>query len=599
MTEHIAADTAPSRSALIDDVFIKPIRTVMVVDDEFPTLDDFIRDGAGLDRKKAENIDRVRNLLAFCRDPDRAWLVDIHDGCSNTEGMAIAGHLHHSDLLILDYHLDGQTDRGDKAIEILRELAKSPHFNLVIIYTAADEFAGGDLTRTLGEIALGLTFKDQSLEWSGPGFDKIEDTLDQWEGHDPGVLKLLADAIDPLTFVRIRWEENRSLKNELQRKEWGGFNAIIDRAKEHGLTLKPESVLKWCLGRAQQHFLKSLSPFDLGKVGVGISDVGTNWIRTNRVFVTVVSKKRNTSELPLLLSAALQEWDPFPQRLILSKMRVELDAIGANAENEILSNKHLQAGWLEDLLIEASQAAPTNVTIERHWESLGDAIRSNVTEYSVLLANSLRGLPDIKRHSFENEPPLNYENERRQICLEANIFACSKHISGSHLGVGHILQTQRCGEKHYWICLSPACDLVPGQKNSGWMARLGTWMPFKAVQLFPESTDSALKEATRANHLFLRIDGSPQAFGFSPSPSALSNPRWEQMFAKDNGVFGDSRRQLTIADLSAGGGDELAAATSIGLVVAQVRYEYALNLLQRLGANLSRIGLDFQAHETA
>ena len=599
MSEHIEAGTTPSRSVLIDDVFIKPIRTVMVVDDEFPTLEDFLKEESNLDAKKAGNKNRVRDILAFCRDQNRAWLVDIHDGCSSKEDMAIAGHLHHSDLLILDYHLDGQTDRGDKAIGILRELAKSPHFNLVIIYTAADELAGGDLTRTLGEIALGLTCRDEALEWSGQGFDMVDDMLDKWTEHDPSILNRLTDAIDPLTFVRIRWDKKRNLKKELERDQWGSFNAIIEGAKKHNLNLAPVQVLKWCLGRAQQNFVNLFSPLDLGKVGVGLSDAGTNWIQTNRLFITVISKKRNTAELPSMLSAALQSWDPFPQRLILSKMRVELDAVGANAENEILANKHLQAGWLEDLLSEARQAAPTNVTIERHWESLGDTIRSNVAEYSTQLAKSLHDVPDIRLHRFENEFPLDYERERHHICLEANIYACSKQVSGSHLGVGHILKIQRAGQDLYWICLSPACDLVPGQKDSGWMARLGTWMPFKAVQLFPESEANALREATRANHLFLRIDSSPQTFGFSPSPSALSNPKWEQMFAKNSGIFTDPDRRLTIADLSAGDGDELAATTSMGQVVAQVRYEYALNLLQRLGANLSRIGLDFQANGTA
>ncbi|HUY04338.1 MAG TPA: hypothetical protein VMV33_13730, partial [Rhodocyclaceae bacterium] len=87
-------------------------------------------------------------------------------------------------------------------------------------------------------------------------------------------------------------------------------------------------------------------------------------------------------------------------------------------------------------------------------------------------------------------------------------------------------------------------------------------------------------------------------FGFLPNTAALSNPRWEQMFAKNSGVFEDLDRRLTIADLSASGNGELAAASTTGQVVAQLRYEYALNLLQRLGTNLSRIGLDFQAHET-
>jgi hypothetical protein len=299
-----------------------------------------------------------------------------------------------------------------------------------------------------------------------------------------------------------------------------------------------------------------------------------------------------------MLSTALRTWDPYPQRLILSKLRTELDAAGINAENEILSNRHLQAGWLEDFLSETSQAIPSSITIERHWESLGDAIRPDVMAYSNQLTKSLQDVNDIKHHRFENETPLDFERERRQIRLESNIYACSKQVSGSHLAIGHILKTNRDGQDLYWICLTPACDLVPGQKDSGWMARLGTWMPFKAVQLSPETVDTALKDAARANHLFLRIEDSPLTFGFSPSPSALSNPRWEQMFAKNRGIFDDPGRHLTIADTAVADNGELATGSTTGQIVAQLRYEYALNLLQRLGANLSRIGLDFQMHNS-
>ncbi|MFH1871976.1 MAG: response regulator receiver domain [Pseudomonadota bacterium] len=581
-----------SRSALIDEVFIKPIRTVMVVDDEFPTLDDFLAIEQALDKKKSGNMRRVQDILAFCRDESRGWLVDIHDGKSNKEGMAVAGHLHHSDLLILDYHLEWPSDSGEKAIGILRELAKSPHFNLVIVYTAAD------INRTVGEIALGLTCKDAKLDWPLPGAKVVEDALDEWGDKVPdiNIRNQLIGALDPQTFLRIRWDEKRNLKIELDRSDLASFKAIASSAEGIGVEVAPSVVLKWCLSKLQQNLAESLSPEDLGKVAVSI-DAETNWIRTGGLFVTVVSKTQPTAELPSRLSTALRSWDPLPQRLILSKLQTELDAAGTNAENEILSNRHLQAGWLDDFLNENGQAIPTSITIERHWESLGDAIRPEVMNYSAQLAKSLLDIADIRRHRFEGEAPLDYEREKGDVSLESNIHACSKRVSGSHLAVGHILKIQRSGQDLYWICLTPACDLVPGQKESGWMARLGTWMPFKAVQLFPQKPGNALVDATRGNHLFLRIDGSSQAFGFLPPTSAASNPKWEQMFAKNSGRFEDSDRLLTIADLSAAGNGELAANFTEGQVVAQLRYEYALNLLQRLGANLSRIGLEFQAHE--
>lgn len=588
MSEHIEATNTPSRSALIDDVFIKPIRTVMVVDDEFPTLDDFLRVGQELDKKKVGNIPRVQEILSICRNKTRGWLVDIYDGSIKTEDMEVAGHLRHSDLLILDYHLEWPSNSGDKAIQILRELAKSPHFNLVIVYSAAD------INQIVGEIALGLTCNDSKLECS---FQQVEDAIDEWSDKVPDIIDQLFGAIDPLTFVRIRWNEKRNLKEELSQDYLASFAAIADSAKSVGVNLPPTLILKWCLSKLQQKFAESLSSEYLGKVTVGIDDVETNWIRTGGLFITVVSKSQPTDELPSRLSRALQSWDPLPQRLILSKLQTELEAAGTSAEDDILSNRHLQAGWLDDFLNENGQMIPTSTTVERHWESLGDAIKPALMDYSIELTKSLCEISDIKQHHFESEAPLDFEAERNLVRLESNIYACSKRVTGSHLAVGHILRTQRNNEDLYWICLTPACDLEPGQKESGWSARLGTWMPFKAVQLFPENKDEALVEATKNNHLFLRIDNTIKTFGFTPRPSATSNPKWEQMFAENGGIFDDSDRTLSIADLSANKEGKLAANVEKGQVVAQLRYEYALNLLQRLGTNLSRIGLDFQAYE--
>lgn len=38
---------------------------------------------------------------------------------------------------------------------------------------------------------------------------------------------------------------------------------------------------------------------------------------------------------------------------------------------------------------------------------------------------------------------------------------------------------------------------------------------------------------------------------------------------------------------------ELVAENHLGTIVGQLRYEYAINLVQALGANFTRIGLDF------
>jgi hypothetical protein len=86
--------------------------------------------------------------------------------------------------------------------------------------------------------------------------------------------------------------------------------------------------------------------------------------------------------------------------------------------------------------------------------------------------------------------------------------------------------------------LTPACDLVPEQKNDrGWKKYLGENIPFKAVRLFQSDTCEALDHATMNNHILLNIADSISAFSFTPSGSPTSNPVWEQMFSKEHGMF--------------------------------------------------------------
>ncbi|MDD2661099.1 MAG: response regulator receiver domain [Methylococcales bacterium] len=155
---------------LIREVYIDPIRTVVVIDDEFPSLDGLIakelKEEGAWDGKR-DDANKVKEILQFCRKKENAWLVDVHDG-KNDE--IIAPHLIHSDLMILDFHLN---DDGGKAIKILKKLAESNHFNMVIVYTNGDPQAGGDIETVVRDIALGMTYYDEGLRFSGDKDTKI------------------------------------------------------------------------------------------------------------------------------------------------------------------------------------------------------------------------------------------------------------------------------------------------------------------------------------------------------------------------------------------------------------------------------------------
>jgi hypothetical protein len=300
------------------------------------------------------------------------------------------------------------------------------------------------------------------------------------------------------------------------------------------------------------------------------------------------------------LEKALIASNPEPHRLMMSKMRNEIANQGVVAEAGVLNNKYLQIAWLKEILDTDINRRTINVKLDvaRHWEELAGQLEVPIINYAKSLADHLSSLGDSKevlRHfGFEEAA-----KEQVQISLHHNAHICSKPIEGFHLSTGHVLMIKplKKGNPEFWVCLSPACDLVPGQgTDKGWKKKMAPWLPFKAVRLFPAKPGFALEDAARGNHLFLKIGNQIQAYGLSDfriKPNQdLPALRWEQCYANNYGVW-SKPHELSVACLRSDQGI-LKYDTHDAEVVAQLRYEYALNLLNRLGSHLSRIGLNFK-----
>ena len=176
-----------------------------------------------------------------------------------------------------------------------------------------------------------------------------------------------------------------------------------------------------------------------------------------------------------------------------------------------------------------------------------------------------------------------------------NCANSTKGVVSSHLRTGQVFKTSSEGQQDdLWICLSPSCDMVPGQKTSGWYGRVGEFLPFVAVELESCKLETALNSASQNIHLFLRIENDVKAFTFHPNGNLHASPSWEQMFAANQGQFADGTKAFTVHRCAATAGGLVTQSTQ-ATVVGQLRYEYALNLLQRLSGVFSRVGLDFKA----
>ena len=149
----------------------KPLRTVLMIDDEFPNLSDVIRGIS--DTKKFNQRDRAAVLYDGFRA--RNMICDVEN---DVHGLP-TDRFRKSDLIILDYNLGPLDNDNEQSLRILRELANSKHFNTVIVYTADPK---------LDDVWLAV-IASLSGDWSGLPGALEGDAQEHWERlNDVGTL---------------------------------------------------------------------------------------------------------------------------------------------------------------------------------------------------------------------------------------------------------------------------------------------------------------------------------------------------------------------------------------------------------------------------
>jgi CheY-like chemotaxis protein len=600
-----ATSAKESYKVLISEAYIKPIRSAIIVDDDYITLESLIK----LNKNKNSNIhqtsphtyEKLLEVIEACKASPRHWLVDVNDASNIANNQY--ENLHQSDLMILDYHLEKNDDGGTRAIEVLRSLANNPYFNLVIVYTNCK--ADNELDSRVLEIANGLIFRDSPL---GQLDIAAPDSLTKWEDDESEIATTLDKNLDVTTFLKFFQE------SDIEKwKDHVGFNKISElisnRRKNKQVHVGSETI-KWLIANKRSKNLSKFSETDYGKVDFCIGKI--NWVRTNNLFVTVVSKDISAAQLPEKLLDALELSNPSPHQLIMTKIRNVMDEKGVSAEKNVLRKDHLQAYWLMEMLEVADDKERSwklKQTIRHHWDELASEINQDVKDYGERLFESIKNVDGFSWESFvksHTSLDMTEMDVLQRVKEEWNSFVCSQSVDDLHIMTGHIFrlsktvngQSQKDGD--YWICLSPACDLVPGQKSKwgGKNIRKSKLLPFKAVRLFRHDNIEAMNAATRSEFIFLKSGKDIHCYSYLIKGNTEGNPVWDQFFAHNNGYIPENKT-FTASAISFGNSEEILMerVEYQAEIVAQLRYEYALNLLQRLGGSLSRIGLDFVKHE--
>lgn len=574
----------------IEEAFIKPIRSVLIVDDDYPTFDEILGSKIAGASKKGwhSNPERIKGVIDKFRSPDRPLLVDIHDGTNVKIGaeVKVAEHLYQSDLLVLDYQLDkSRRHDGTRSIRIVRSLMANDHFNLVVVHTVEN------LDAVFREYLVGLMRPLKNLlskEESKQAQGLIEDGEDEVDGFSRRLFESVIEG------QYLHYRRHPSISLGIMAKAQQPYSAFMEQCDVAGWDLDDRKlVLRYALVRVERELRSRMyvgSSSDLLW-----SDGPIKWIKADSVFVAF-SKKDEENDLIAELREALKDWGPDPSRLFLAKIRAEMDDYGVVAQTQALGKKHALAHWYNRLLrADVSQRRSyVAETVSRHSEQLMSIILPRVEEFAARLVGAEVTNGEIEetcKNHFDID--LAKPEVRTKAGWEHNAFVCSTKRRGWHLTTGHVFLLN----DEYWLTLSPACDMVPSQISEARIDAYGERLPFMAVKLFPIDNDKIPKDIQSNRFMFLNVDGQVRGFCFNNPTGANSAPQWHMLFAENRGQFREGSFDFSILRTEIGSRG-LVSRGYDATVIGQLRYEYALNMMQRLGMSLTRIGLDFVGRDS-
>lgn len=577
---------AEKYEAFIDEAFIKPIRSVLIVDDDYPTLEDMLS-GKDDDKDWRKNRESVKKVIASLRGQGRNLLIDIHDAknVGAKEEIDTASHLHQSDLLVLDFQLDKSKEGdGTIAVKILRRLMTNPHFNLVVVHTSEE------LPRVFNEVVFGMLPPD-GLAMTQEDVDRAEELIAARNDAEAGFGVRLSESFDAAQYLEIRRFGLEKCNRRVVKGEapFAAFHGLCHSAGWPRDDVK--LIFRYVLFQASKRLMKYEPDAELPPIDWSTTDV--KWIRSQSVFVAFASKRLD--EPPMAeLSEALASWGPDPSRLYLAHLRHEIDERGTAEQAMVLGNTHALTGWYHQML--SANGEETRRHIEQTVGRLAESFMGPVTEKVADFAERLIEF-DRKRGNFEATckghfgVDLATEENRYKAMGQHNSVVSTKKREGWHLTTGHIF---KIGGDH-WVCASPACDMVPSQLSNFRKDSYPNCMPFAAIRLQSvPKLKNAVEMANSTRVLFMEVEKQLEAFCFNDPSDETSAPHWTLLFAEGNGQFKAGTFDFNLVHMGPSESG-LVAVKQQATVVSQLRYEYALNLVQRLGVSMTRIGLDFQS----
>ncbi len=610
---------------LVREAFLDPLRSVLIVDDEYPTWEEILNAHVAPSEQDLELQERSSkkpwrkepngpfSIIKDFRNRKPGFIIDIHDALappSTGDGLDdepletpkdLADHLHQSDLLVLDYNLEGDETGlgGAKARDILYSVLTNNRFNLIIVHTGED-----DLRAVMSQCLISLmsSCTSQFSEEREALLDGLDEKLGDLEIDE----EFRPDQVHEL-FNVILYLETRQLGMDAALRRFMGGRApyveLSDLAKQLGFSGgELKTFFFWIVKDFER---KRLGAFARAGMPDGLEwciDEGPKWLRTTRGFVAFV--KKGPGDLLGELQASLEHWKPTPSRLLSAKFRHVLNSSGIQAEDRSLLKRHVFAQFYENIRSQASLNVPEEQAelsraiklkdhVARQSESISFLIEDEIVEFGEKIINADRiGGWDFSTHYGVD---LGDDKEKRIAVAQYNNYVSTLPLKErtDRLDSGHVFKL----EDEWWVCATPACDLQPGQNSIAFTGSSDDLRPFTALKLVkikPENIED--EHINSGSYCFVEEDGKVVCLGLrslkEEEKPATQKVTWRTLVARNSGLI--LNRSFTVLQLALDG-SEIKTAEVSAVVVAKLRYEYALNYIQRVGASVSRIGLDYSA----
>lgn len=607
MSESAQTQSETTHSS-IHEAFVQPIRNLTLIDDDYPTLDELLSPPSQeyLESKKT-HLEKLREFRAFCKSDECNWSMEILNKAPIPPEPKNSTAVNFSDLIILDYHLnpDDQTD-NKSAVNFLRGVTKHDYFNIVVVYTrAAVDFSSAK--RVAADLGVALLTESWAIEGRSEKFHEAKELLKNIEDEIEFDIDRFARELSSFGYLRIRM--TKSLKEARQRfsetKELasaiGDFEAAITEKKQAEKDAIKDAIAVYAMEKWSERFRSDKNAFcpnGLASIAIDANETH-NWIWAGNTLITVLPKEKvSPSEILKILKETLAFWSPLPQRILYSKLHSEISHAGGRIENDILSDSDLQAGWLQEFI--DGHTKPDSDYISKILARTWDALSSKMQPSIKIFASKIGPISSAS-HNFEGATWLPNKSDLNS-AFKINAFAsCKQQIDREHLEIGHILKRLDTESAEYWLCLTPTCDLQPGRSKGKNEIGCEVRIPFNAIKLHEHDTKKSLKDAENGNHIFIIDLSSGKSIAssyFKNDGNPKDSPTWRRYFAENNGILSSDCRfeASTITASIVEENNQLNVSIHKFQVVAQLRYEYALHLLQKLTGNLSRIGLDFKKY---